>query len=412
MITRQPLPARLLHHRGVNSQWTIRTGDIVPAGAPIQRGERWQHAAATCVVAHCDADTARLDVIDDTPPGPEAPLDVNATSASDLLRRVHEAGIAGLGGGGYPTHLKLLTAARHGVHTLVINAMECEPGISCDAALSAEGGREIQQGINAVRRILAINTVTLAAASTMQVAMLDVDTRHIRENPSATDGAERYLLRDIFNVILTPGEYPVHHGFVVCNIGTLHAIGRAISGHVLTERVTTVFGDNRWLPIGLPLSELVRSDTARVGGRLSGHVVRVAGAMVDKTTNGIDTASTHMALPCIRCGRCDDACPEHLPVTGLLTFSAPPRVGTLERLGLANCVECGLCNPACPSDIDVLATLRDAKTTLIAERQRRSATALANTRATAHTHRLATQAEQREQRRRDRLARLRGATSD
>ena len=393
-------PARtvstLRYHRQAGEHWCVAPGSRVTAGALIGTGRVRQHAAGTGEVVRCDTDVLEIEATHTDPEPAFPPLPQHA-SRPEMLQRIEEAGIVGLGGGGYPAHLKLLDAARNGVRRLVINAVECEPGIHCDAALCEEDeAGTINAGIRALARVLDAE-VHIAQGN----ARFHADagwTLHALDEPGTPDGHEISLARRLFGAALQPGQRPGHQGLVFFNVGTAHAVGRALSGWALTARMVTVACENRWLPVGLPLSALMPGPW-RVGGRLSG-AVEEGDAAISKTTNAVHPHQPRMALPCIHCARCDVACPEALPVADLV------RAGLAE--GAERCIECGLCNPVCPSDIDVLNVIRERKRSLTGKAAANAAADRAQARYESHKLRLEERAAARHAKRAERLKRVRG----
>ena len=399
------------YHLGKNSRWCVQPGDAVQKGSPIARGERWQHAAASGVVRSVDT-SLLIDVQPNQRQYTMPPLDAGAVSAAVLLERVQSAGIEGLGGAGYPTHLKLLAAMRHNVHTIVINAVECESGITCDAALAQWHAHDLLPALTALQLLPGISQVTIACSALTRPAISGSFDIHELSGVRPTDGEERRLLKSLFNVDIPRFIHPVTAGYLVINIGTLLAISEALSGKASTRRLVTLADGVSWVPIGLPIASLVSTLLYRLGGPLSGVVRNTSDAFVDKTANAIAAFTEVTSADCIRCGRCDASCPEALPVTQLLAFAGVGNLARLSDLQLRNCIGCGLCNPVCPSQIDVLAGLRTGLVALRAEEERRTSMHAALARSTRHAERLAALERIQADRRAARLGRIRSGQND
>ncbi len=405
MIPRATVPAALHYTRRADSRWVVALGDEVSRGSVLASGMCFEHAAAGGVVVHVDHQRIvirtrhdhRQELLD--PIDPRDPANRQA-----VLRRIQEAGIVGLGGGGFPTHLKLLAAARGNVQTLIVNAVECEPGIHCDAELIQHELPVILEGIDVVRNLLGV-TETYIGCSRSTFFELPAATTELIEPVEPTDGAERYLVSRLTGTDLPMGVRPVDSGSIVLNVGTLHAIARAMAGEALIERVATVFGENLRVLIGSPLKHFGAGEHFRVGGELSGQVVG-ADAAITKETNAVAVSGQFKNLPCIRCGACDTVCPEKLPVASLVGISSSEGVLNHAALG---CISCGLCNPVCPSDIDVAGTIRNMKQVRQHELTRASAAQRSLERSTQHEGRRLVQEAAQAERRAERLAKLQAA---
>ncbi len=386
--------------RPLQSRWCVEPGEAVRCGALIGTGRVRTHAAFTGTVTRIDDARLELDVADAEQVPSLDPLEVHSSRAA-VLERIEQAGIVGLGGGGFPTHLKLVEALRIGVGKLVINAVECEPGVHCDAALCEQFEPEIVQGIEALQHLLDAEVHIIQGAATCpsrqawQTHTLNADT------PA---GAERHLCRSIFGITLAAEERPVHHGIVVVNVGTAHAIARALQGWPLISRMVTVGASNQWLALGTPISSLLDGASFLVGGRLSGARVG-SDAAIDKTTNAVEPAPARLAAkPCINCAACDAVCPESLPVAQLARL---PRgcVDTAQRLSADRCIECGLCTPVCPSHIDVVDILRKHRGDVRHAVAEQRAAATSGSRFEAREQRRMAQRALRDARRQERLQR-------
>lgn len=386
------------------SHWIVSAGDEVCRGTPLARGRCYEHAAACGRVITVDGPHLVIQTRDDDAEVPMVP--VPRTDRPAMLQRIQEAGVRGLGGAGFPTHLKLLAAARNRVHTLVVNAVECEPGIRCDAAIIAAATPVIREGIDAVRQLLGLNAVLIGCSPGTRLEHHDATTTCI-DPVQPADGAERHLLQHLAGTTIPPRALPVDHGFIVLNVATLHAIARALAGEPLMDRVVTVFGENRRVPIGTPLTYLGKAaaEGFRIGGDLAGRNVP-ATAAVDKQTNAVDLARRHDSLPCIRCGACDAVCPERLPVALLVGRVQHPERETGRDDTILDCIACGLCNPVCPSDIDVAGLLRSARRDVHIARAKTDAAARAHERSTRHQQRAALRETEQALRRAQRLSRL------
>ena len=324
-------------------------------------------------------------------------------TSKDLAERVRDAGIVGLGGAGYPTWLKLQQARNNAVTTLIVNAVECEPGVSADGALLRGHTEEVLSGMRALADFLGRPRTIIALGDGMDdIPGADV-ARVTGPYPS---GSERALIARLLGMDLSRSpvrqgrEVPTDVGVVVFNVATVFAVHRAWRcGERLIERIVTVHDENAWLRIGHPVAELpLPEGQVVVGGPVTGWVA-TEGESIAKTTRAVGVRTPREASPCIRCGWCARACPEGLLPQELLRHINARRWSETEGLRLADCVECGACDLACPSRLPLLATFRHGKSERRELARRARNAALARDRYAAREARLEQQrAEQRKER--------------
>lgn len=336
----------------------VRHGDIIANGL---------HAAASGEVELTESEILlHPDGRDDRAP----PI-----TSTDLVECIRQAGIVGLGGAGYPTHLKVDQALAKRARTLIVNAVECEPGVSADKELLAAHLDEVLAGIATLERALGGTRTILATAQPLAgIEAIDAEVAVV-VNGYPT-GAERTLIKHLLDIEVPKNAYPTDVGVVVLNVATVFAIQRAWSGgERLTRRVTTVGQTNLLLRIGHPIDELPLPTGAKVvGGPVTGWPASI-NAAIGKTTRSVTLKSTAASSPCIRCGWCASACPEQLLPQELFRQINAEQWPDLQRLRLGDCVECGACDLACPSRLPLLATFRFATSArLEADGKRRDAT--------------------------------------
>ena len=324
-------------------------------------------------------------------------------TSKDLAERVRDAGIVGLGGAGYPTWLKLQQARNAAVTTLIVNAVECEPGVSADGALLRGHTEEVLSGMGALADYLGKPRAIIALGEGMDdIPGADV-ARVTGPYPSGSERAliARLLGKDLSRSPVRQGrEIPTDVGVVVFNVATVFAVHRAWHcGERLIERIVTVHDANAWLRIGHPVAELpLPEGQVMVGGPVTGWVA-TEGESIAKTTRAVSVRAPREVSPCIRCGWCARACPEELLPQDLFRHINARRWSETEGLRLADCVECGACDLACPSGLPLLATFRHGKSERRESARRARNAALARDRYTARAARLEQQrAEQRKER--------------
>ncbi len=313
--------------------------------------------------------------------------DYKNTEIDELVKRINEAGIAGLGGAGFPTHIKLGTQ----INTLIINAAECEPYISCDDKLLQEEPNEFVEAaicvahiVNAEKIIIgiednkpeAIEKLIAAIESAHKKNQSDLIELHIvpTKYPS---GGEKQLFELLTQKQLPPSIRPAQLGYLIHNVATIRAAYRAIVfGEPLTERVVTVTGDacpspkNYWIKIGTRFADVLAQTESQhaqqmiMGGPMMGFEVKNSNAPVVKTTNCIllqKKAHQVQEQPCIRCGECATACPASLLPQQLYWFARSDNFEKAQEYHLSDCIECGACAYVCPSEIPLVQYYRYAK---------------------------------------------------
>lgn len=350
---------------------------------------------------------------------------------SALIPRLREAGIAGMGGAGFPTAVKLSPRAEHPIEQLIINAVECEPYITADDMLMRERADQIIAGVEILRHILnpkeaivgiednkpeAIEAMRRAATGTgIEIAV--VPTKY----PS---GGEKQLIYMLTGKEVPSGGIPAQVGVVCHNTGTALAIHRAIVfGEPLISRVTTLTGKalrepgNMEVLLGTPVSALLdaaNADRSRIGrlvmgGPMMGFTLHSSAIPVVKTSNCILAATAEELpapvpeQPCIRCGSCADVCPADLLPQQLFWYSKNQDLERAQQYNLMDCIECGACAYVCPSHIPLVQYYRFAKGEVRKEMAEQQKADRARQRFEARQDRLAKEQAEKEARRKARL---------
>lgn len=310
-----------------------------------------------------------------------------------ILALIAKAGISGLGGSGFPTHIKLNQPDE--IHTLIINACECEPFITADDILMRERAGEIIEGIKILLHILKPERCFVGIEDNKQQAikilMQSCDDERIQffSVPSQyPSGAEKQLIQILTGVEIPYNRLAVDVGILCQNVATAYAINRAvIHGEPLVSRITTVTGaaleapGNLEVLIGTPMAELLdhaglqQSNLSNVimGGSLMGITLPTLDLPVLKTSNCL-IATTQNELPapppaqaCTRCGLCVDACPVKLLPQQLYWFARSKEHEKAQAHHLMDCIECGACAYVCPSHIPLVQYYRATKASIKAE---------------------------------------------
>ncbi len=331
---------------------------------------------------------------EDTPCDPMPRLDPVGTPPDELRKRVQDAGIVGMGGAGFPTHVKL--SPTKPVDILILNGVECEPGLTSDHRLMLEHPECIMAGARTAATILNIKRVMLAieankpdavALMTEKAGQYGVEVHRLEV--CYPQGAEKQLIYALTGRKVPCGGLPMDIGCVVQNVGTACAIGEAVTKGIASyERVATVTGTpvvrpSNWkVKIGtfyghvLEFAGGVKEEPAKLisGGPMMGMSVYSMDIPVMKNTSGLlllsrDELYQYEANPCIRCGRCNDNCPMAM-MPGILSVQIENRRFELaEEWHVTDCIECGCCSYGCPAHRPLVQHMRRAKAEVLARRK-------------------------------------------
>jgi len=314
-----------------------------------------------------------------------APFDHRAMPKEELLARMRDGGIVGLGGATFPTHAKF---SAQSVQTLVLNGAECEPWITTDDCLMREHAAGIVQGaeilrhlIDAAETVVGIEDNKPQAIAAMQQACAGRGIEVITVPTLYPSGGEKQLVKILTGKEVPSGGRPRIIGVVCCNVATAYAVHRLVNhGEPMISRLVTVTGNvktprNFETLLGTPLEQLVQfaggalpgSDGYIIGGPMMGLHVDDGLLPIVKSTNCIIVKSPQLfplpppALPCIRCTRCAEVCPADLQPQELYWFARAKNFGKTQEYHLFDCIECGACSYVCPSNIPLVQYYRFAK---------------------------------------------------
>ncbi len=306
---------------------------------------------------------------------------VNSSRISEI---VTQAGIVGLGGATFPTHVKLSYKKDHFPDTLIINGCECEPYLTCDDALMrsyaeyvAAGSALLGRGMRVEKVIVAIEDNKPEAFEAMKSAAKRYKNMEVVQvKTKYPQGGEKQLIAAITKRYVPSGALPASVGVVVDNVATAFAVWQAVAAEMpLIERVVTVTGDipqeerrNYIVALGTPLSELPftmpEHPKAILGGPMMGRCASNIDAPTTKGTSGLlllNQVKEPEIQPCIRCGACYEACPMGLEPSLLAAYGKMHLWDDARQAGVFDCLECGSCNFSCPSNRPILDYIRIAK---------------------------------------------------
>ena len=326
--------------------------------------------------------------------------DITATP-EEILNKILEAGIVGMGGATFPSHVKLSVPPGKKCEVLLINGVECEPYLTSDHRLMLEHGEEIMVGVSILLKALKINKAIIGIENNKPDAielLTNLSTKYsgIEVCPLKVkypQGAEKQLIKALTGREVPMGKLPIDVNAVVQNIGSVFAVYQAVQKNKpLFERTVTITGKNLAKPgnflvrIGTPISALIEAagglpeDTGKVvsGGPMMGKALKNISAPVTKGTSGVvlfpnDEATRAPMGPCIRCGKCVEACALKLEPYLMARLSEKGLWAEAEKAGVANCCECASCQYTCPANRPLLDYLRLGKTTVIKLARERAA---------------------------------------
>ncbi|MCF1439312.1 MAG: electron transport complex subunit RsxC, partial [Shewanella sp.] len=346
-----------------------------PSGLPV----------LTCVI--------RADGADNWIPLKPAMLD--DLSDEQIIARVHSAGVAGMGGAAFPTHIKLAPASD--IELVIINGVECEPYITSDDLLMREHAADVVSGMEIIHRLLtpqrmivaiednkpeAIEAMTIALAS----SSLSQGVARVTVVPTKyPSGGEKQLIQLLIGTEVPSGAFPAQLGILVHNVGTVTAIYDAVlKGQPLIERIVTVTGNsviqrgNYRVPIGSRVDHIlkacgftpVKDQKVIIGGSMMGYTLPQIQVPILKGTNCVvapdsnEMAMTLQERACIRCSECANACPASLLPQQLYWHAKSGDYDRAADYNLRDCIECGCCSYVCPSDIPLVEYCRVAKSAI------------------------------------------------
>ncbi len=399
----------LKQHIGAEGELCVKVGDTVLRGQPLTRGFGRMlpvHAPTSGVItaiaphstAHPSA-LAEMSIIIDAD-GEDRWIDrdgwhdYHTKSRSELIERIHQYGVAGLGGAGFPTGNKLLGGGNK-IETLIINAAECEPYITADDRLMQECAAQIIEGVRILAHILQPRQILIGiednkpqAISMLRAVLADAHDIILRVIPTKyPSGGAKQLTQILTGKQVPHGGRSSDIGVLMQNVGTAYAVKRAvIDGEPLTERVVTLTGEaiatpgNVWARLGTPVRHLLESggfcpstgQMVIMGGPLMGFTLPWLEVPVVKITNCLLAPSaSEMGEPqeekgCIRCSACADACPADLLPQQLYWFSKGQQHDKATAHNLQDCIECGACAWVCPSNIPLVQYFRQEKAEIYA----------------------------------------------
>ncbi len=411
-VERMPIPQKVVlpmqQHIGAPCSPIVKVGDIVGVGQKVGDTDKFVsapiHASVSGkVVAVGDVKLANgiitkgVTIESDGEmrlyEGIEPPV---VTNKAELCAAVRESGLVGLGGAGFPTHVKLNIPEDKEIDTLIINAAECEPYITVDYRECIENAENVLKGVELLKNILGFKQVIIAIEDNKpkvfeimkEIADRDNDKddaiKLMTLRSRYPQGAEKMMVLSATGRKVPPGKLPADVGCVVMNVASVAFVARYIeTGKPLVSRSVTVDGGaikepkNLRVPIGTNIQDIIdycggfKSEPRKLisGGPMMGLAICGTDAPICKQNNAILAFDDRKDLvkkerDCIRCGRCVDVCPMSLMPTSIERYSRAKDAEKLKDLNIMVCMECGSCSYACPSGRPLVQYMRLAKQVL------------------------------------------------
>ncbi len=319
-------------------------------------------------------------------------------SSKELLEIIKEAGLTGMGGAAFPTHVKLSPPPDKKIDTVIINGAECEPFLTSDHRTMLESPEKVIFGLKVMMKVLGVDEGYIGvennkmdAVKSLKEALLPGDNINIvTVQTKYPQGDEKRLIDAIAGRKVPSGGLPMDVGCVVNNAGTAKAIADAVlEGKPLYERVVTVTGNgitqpkNLLVKIGTPFKEVIEScggfkgrpGKILMGGPMMGLSQFSIDVPIIKGSSGILVLTEEEAKPrkissCIKCGRCLEGCPVHLQPLYISAHALKDDFEGAEKYGALDCVECGACSYICPANRPLTESIRFAKREILSKRKK------------------------------------------
>ena len=316
------------------------------------------------------------------------PLDAASLPLDAFIREVQRAGLVGMGGAAFPTHVKYAVPDGRRIRRLVINGCECEPYLTCDHRLMVErpdavvrGAKLLARALNVEETVIGVEANKPDAIEALRAADGDGTVTVTPLRVKYPQGAEKMLIKALYGDEVPAGKLPLDLETLVNNVATMAALAVWFDRRVpLIERVVTVAGPgvqkpaNVVVPIGTPVRAVIdhcgglKAETREVvlGGPMMGQPIASLDVPILKGTSGIlaftqAETSRPNEYTCLKCGRCLEACSNFLNPSRLSRLARAGRYDEMEKYFALDCMECGACSFACPSNIPIVQLIRTAK---------------------------------------------------
>ena len=409
-----PIPSQVViplgQHIGAPAAATVKKGDEVKVGTIIAQAGGFVSANIHSSVS---GKVLKIDNVYDSSGYPKPAVFINVEGdeweegidrspaivkecnldAKEIVAKISAAGIVGLGGATFPTHVKLSPPPGNKAEILIINAVECEPYLTSDHVLMLEHGEEIMIGVSILMKAIQVNKAVIGVENNKKDAIAYL-TKLATAYPGIEvmplkvqypQGGEKQLIDAVIRKQVKSGALPISTGAVVQNVGTVFAVYEAVQKNKpLVERIVTVTGkklsrpSNLLVRIGTPIAALIEAagglpeNTGKIigGGPMMGRALLSPDVPVTKGSSGVLILDREEAVrkpmrDCIRCAKCVGVCPMGLNPAFLMRDTLYKSWETAEKGNVVDCIECGSCSFTCPANRPLLDYIRQAKKTVM-----------------------------------------------
>ncbi|WP_304297068.1 electron transport complex subunit RsxC [Porphyromonas gulae] len=409
-----PIPSQVViplgQHIGAPATATVKKGDEVKVGTIIAQAGGFVSANIHSSVS---GKVLKIDNVYDSSGYPKPAVFINVEGdeweegidrspaivkecnldAKEIIAKISAAGIVGLGGATFPTHVKLSPPPGSKAEILIINAVECEPYLTSDHVLMLEHGEEIMIGVSILMKAIQVNKAVIGVENNKKDAIAHL-TKLAAAYPGIEvmplkvqypQGGEKQLIDAVIRKQVKSGALPISTGAVVQNVGTVFAVYEAVQKNKpLVERIVTVTGkklsrpSNLLVRIGTPIAALIEAagglpeNTGKIigGGPMMGRALLSPDVPVTKGSSGVLILDREEAVrkpmrDCIRCAKCVGVCPMGLNPAFLMRDTLYKSWETAEKGNVVDCIECGSCSFTCPANRPLLDYIRQAKKTVM-----------------------------------------------
>lgn len=387
----------LAQHIGKPAQAAVAVGDRVKAGTLIGRADGFVSANVFSSVSGTVKAIERhktptgscehVVIVNDGEYETQALPQMTDFDKDSLLARIKDAGLVGMGGAGFPSHVKY--APKNPVDAFIVNGAECEPYITCDFRLLIEHTKEVIKGAGYLAKVLGVNKILFGIEDNKPDAVdavkaadaIDLPVEVVELKSKYPQGAEKQLIYAVTGRKVPPGKLPADVGAVVGNVHTAYAMYDAVENNTpLYRRALTVCGGgvnknaNMWVRTGTKYSDCVEfcgginEDCVKLisGGPMMGFALNDLDYSATKTSGSIlalgrAEANTLQPSPCINCAKCAKACPMNLMPMYIDLYTRKADYATAKKYGAQNCIECGCCAFTCPAKRPIVQSVRLCK---------------------------------------------------